>query len=409
MHNPSPQDLSQVDADYLALPRAEINRADLFELKFAYLQWRHRFTQPSPTVGPSLLPAFQASRESPWTWQRILNEPRLADYTRDSDGHVLYRGCSLQPGDLLLVNLANPSEGIFTFFAAEDNYAYHLALYVEIAWQGRLVPCVYESYEHGTRIVPLNSYLAPGHTWSVEVLRLPDLPQDSGQRLSQAVLAELQRPHAFDLSLSPDAESTGRLITCTSAVGNVLKQAGITLDLQPSRINPVLGANLQLLGARSTSFIVPSDFLRLPGLEPVGFIDNDGLDWYVATALTLSRLRAIFGSGQVQPTRDCSYRFYLWGVEEITNKRPIMADLLLGIFQFTAENFPQGDSRLLALALRLEEEIDATVSHLQARLASDHTWRQSPDFSIHGLMQDAYWQDQAQRELAGIQAWFASQ
>jgi hypothetical protein len=356
--------------------------------------------------GPAIVPAITPSRESPWTLARILASPGLGDYARDEEGRVVYRGIAFTPGDIFLVNLANPSEGLFTVFAGTPNYSYHAALYVEIESGDRRIPCVYESYEHGTRVVPLCTYLSASHTMCVEVLRWRQRPAQAASRLSAAVTAELGREHGFNLWLDTAHDEAGRYITCTSAMGFVLAAAGFPLPSTATPIDPGAGANLAALGAQTGSFFSPGDFLAMQELEPTGFVDNGRWTLYVAAAIANDWVHEQLSTRPVHPEVDGTYRFYRWGARTVLS-RSFPSAVLLSVFGFTERTFPAGPADLLALVLRLEEELDAGV------LAIEKTLRERPElfvgppvFSIHGLVRSDWARGLAAKQLAPVARWF---
>jgi hypothetical protein len=357
-------------------------------------------------AGPSLVPAITPSRESRWTIQRILSRPELREYARDDQGRVVYRGITFVPGDVLLVNLANPSEGLFTDFSATDNYSYHAAVYVEIENDGARVPCVYESYEHGTRVVPLCTYLSPSHTICAELLHWSQAPSDAAAALSAAVTAELSREHGFNLWLDTAHDAGGRYITCTTAIGNVLQAAGFPLPDVLSQIDSGAGRNLAELGVRAGSFFSPGDFFAMTGLAPSGFVDNGRWQLYAAAAIGNDWVHRMLSGGSIAPKRDGTYRFYLWGATTIVTKSfPYRA--LLSVFGFTETNFPAGPPEALALVLRLEEELDAGVLKMEQMLTdSPGIFLDQPGFSIHNLVRDPRIGAMAGRQFAAIARWF---
>jgi hypothetical protein len=367
----------------------------------AAARWRD-----SSAEGPSVVPAIIPSRESTWPFQRILGQPELRDYARDTEGRVVYRRITFVPGDVLLVNLANPSEGLFTNFSVTDNYSYHAAVYVEIENDGTRIPCVYESYEHGTRVVPLCTYLSPSHTMCVEVLHWRQAPSGSASRLSAAVRAELSREHGFNLWLDTAHDAGGRYITCTTAIGNALQAAGFPVPDVLSQIDAGAGRNLATLGVHTDSFLSPGDFFTMEGLAPSGFIDNGRWQLYAAAAIGNDWVHGILSTGSIAPGRDGTYRFYLWGANTILT-RSFPFRVLLSVFGFTEGNFPSGPPGVLALVLRLEEVMDAGVLRIERALTGDPgLFLDRPSFSIHNLVRDPRMKALASRQLGAIAKWF---
>ena len=349
-----------------------------------------RPTLPLYADGPELVPDIPASRESSWPFERILSTPALSHYLRDADGRVRYRGMSFKPGDLLFVNLTNPSEGLFTSFVSEENYAYHLALYVELEKDGLKFPCVYESYEHGTRIVPLVTYLNPRHTLYVEVYRFREFPKESDARLGAAVLETLPLPHGFNIYIHAEKSAGGRYITCTTAVTQVLRQVGFAFPDFRTQIQPGVQKNLANIGILASEMQTPSDFLLLADqVSIVGWHDN--LNWkrHLASTLTTRYLTRLLETRNLDPGDDGVVGVYRFGTRAIQQDTFLLGGLLRWTFGFTKNTFPTGPTDALAFILRLEEKMDSAVEKVEGDLRRNNAFYEStPWFSVHGAFSD---------------------
>lgn len=433
---------------YLKLDRRSASGAELTEIKFALMQWQHRgktyllsllkneaadsldisrrlaalHVTISPeenrilaaagldtgrNTRPAEVPFIKPSRDSDWGWQRILATKTLADYPRDEQGRVVYAGCTFVPGDVLLVNLANPSEGVFTAFTNEENYAYHAAMYLEIEKDGLRFPCVYESFEHGTRIVPLATYLSPSHSLFVEVLRWQDLTPNAAL-LGKMVLEELGKEHGFNLSMEDgDISRIRSYVTCTTTFTPFLAAAGCPLPASRTPIAPGALPNMQAAGIKVGEFLTPRDFMLMRELAPAGIVSNDRLGLYASSTMAISQVRTAFSSGLWNPEKEPDFQLYLDAVGSVRNKTFLVGPLLLWIFGFNDITFPDGPKAALAAILCLEEIVDKAVEDLEKVLAASPEILDQPAlFSIHALGAEPRIAGMLDKGLTKVKAWF---
>ncbi|TFG59281.1 MAG: hypothetical protein E4H36_14105 [Spirochaetales bacterium] len=271
------------------------------------------------------------------------------------------------PGDILLVNLIDESDGLFTNFTAEANYSYHSALYLEIEYEGKFFPVIYEAYEKGARIVPLITFVQPSYTGFIEILRWKN--QDSVNRsvLSQAVLAYLELPHCFNLTLNDEVQGKSNYITCTTTFTRIIEKAGLPVPVHLSEISDPVLKNMESLKLFGKPFLTPTDFLYFAELKPTGIIDNGQFPLILAASLINNEYNMWLSHYSLNPTADPDYRFYLRAARAIIEGR---GALLLKLFGYTEETFPYGTPETLAFILRLEEELEISVSIMRRYIES---------------------------------------
>ncbi len=319
-------------------------------------------------------PRIPPSRESRWDWQRIQARPELTigNYPKDSQGRVLLRGAALESGDILMVHLKNPSEGLFTAFAEEPNYSYHAAMYIELAGELGVYPLILESYEMGLRVVPAASYFRGDHTAFIEVLRWPDdgaggTTGGRSTRLAEAVARNLGQSWGFNITLNDDISLTENYISCVTTLTLPLGEAGYPLPGTLTGISAAAVANFARVGTEARPFITPSDFLTMDELSPVAIINNRGLELLIAASLANNDLNTRFERRVLAPD-DGMWRLYRSAVRGVQNRRFLVEPVILGIFGYSRETFPLGTPDILALVLRLEEEIDKAVLDMEEHL-----------------------------------------
>ena len=356
---------------------------------------------------PNFVPEIKASRASDWTTERILSTPALSRYQRDQQGHVIFRGLHLAPGDLLLVNLANPSEGLFTSFTKTTNYASHLALYVELRNGNHLYPCVFESYEHGIRIVPLITYFNPSHTHFVEIYRFRSQPKNATLKLDKAVISALAKPHGFNIHIDEAKSQNGKYITCTTAITRILLQAGFAIPTQSTPIAPFVQSNLERLGIYARQFLTPSDFMHMPQLQVLGWIDNQHWQLKLSSFLAVSLFNQAISTRILEPRHDGAYMIYRFGSKNILQDTFVLGGLLRWFFGFTPDNFPAGPADGLAFVLRVEEEMDAAVLAIAEDFANNADFYLEQNwFSIHATFANTQVKRLVANHFSAIETWF---
>ncbi len=256
-------------------------------------------------LGPKILRQFRPIRKcaKKYCSESWLNDADMAEveFVDGDPDRIRVRGLEFRSGDIGIVELNYPGDGIHEAVLAKPGIASHAMLYVTrrvAAEDGQIVfqPCLVEIYEGGWRCVPITTGLSPHFSWYSEWVRPRDLPVNVGELISK-VLDQLEvisfdfqsrrYPSAGSFPQSWGAPSA----TCTNLIRIIFDRAGIT-EL-PYRSTSLAGRsrqNLQTIGIDIESGIyTPTDILTDPYFHKVGIVDNGMPEMSYAQAVVLGR------------------------------------------------------------------------------------------------------------------------
>ena len=485
-------DVAEVSRLFAGLPRSEMSRSDLFEIKFGYQQWRHAVrnislqallhaeqsdpveehlvvlsklsqsvdvedlglirgslqkwsessnyqrlidlfidlvliqgdsrisTQlldgltwsdgssviPSDADGPDKWIRIPPSYKSAWPFERWAQFEEFADYSR-SEGIVSYRGIEFRSGDTLIINLQNPSEGLFTLVLEDRNYSPHMGIFVEVETERGVYPVVFEIHQLGVRLVPLQLFLSDSISAYVEVFRLRDAPSNWTDNLSNSVLEIIAEEQGFNLFADDGHRDGNHYLTCVTAVQYLVAKSGIDLEYpDPSAVSPLILANVKPLGFQTSAYLSPTDILRWDEIELVGIVDNGGYIDNVTRQLVNERLRERMSESPLS-LDGATFRFVRWASRLVLQETPVMAPLLRSAFGYSKANFPMGTAELLAFMELIQGDIHRSVNNLKPSISAilaDYPYRDS--FSIHALIDDVEVRRLTDKAMAPIDRWF---
>ncbi len=258
-----------------------------------------------PTRLTKLRPIRKRGNFDPNAWLNDASMSRVEFVDGDPD-RVRVRGLELHSGDIGIVELNEPGDGVLECFLEEPGLAPHAMLYVtrrvadpntkSIYYQ----PCAVEIFEGGWRCVPITTALHSSFSWHSEWVRPRDgdreLPADIGARLS-SVLDDLEI-FAFDFQSRkvppggwynniPD----GSTATCSNFVRVPFERSGVTGMPYPTTAASVgAQANLSLLGlCYPNGIYTPTNILNDSKFSKVGIVDNGQTERSYASALVIGR------------------------------------------------------------------------------------------------------------------------
>ena len=260
-------------------------------------------------LGPAPISKFRPSRKSrgfdPSLW---LSRPEMSqlEFIDGDPDRIRVRGVELHSGDIGIVELNHPGDGLLESFLEKPGVAPHAMLYVTRRIRDPKTkrtlfqPAAFEIYEGGWRCVPITTALHPDFSWYSEWVR----PKINGQSLSndigQLLSAEIDRMELFAFDFLARRIPEGGYFpmdfgspcaSCTNLIRVPFERAGIhTLPYPVTKITPVAASNLTILGMHGMEGIhTPTDILNESGYEKVGIVDNGEPEWSYAQALVIGR------------------------------------------------------------------------------------------------------------------------
>ncbi len=260
-------------------------------------------------LGPERISKFRPSRKTggfdPAHW---LLKPEMTDvdFVDGNPDRIRVRGMELRSGDIGIVELNHPGDGLLESFLQEPGVAPHAMLYVtrrvrntktdEVLFQ----PSALEIYEGGWRCVPITTALHPEFSWYSEWVRPKidgrGLPDNVGESLSAAI--DTMETFAFDFQArrAPTGgffseDFGGSCASCTNLLRVPFERAGIDdLPYPTTKLVPNAARNLAILGLPELSGIhTPTNILNDSGFEKIGVVDNGAPEFSYAQALVIGR------------------------------------------------------------------------------------------------------------------------
>ena len=268
----------------------------------AHSEWFRR-------LGPERISRFRPSRKTggfdPAHW---LMKPEMTevDFVDGNPDRIRVRGIELHSGDIGIVELNHPGDGLLESFLQEPGVAPHAMLYVtrrvrdpqtnEVLFQ----PSLLEVYEGGWRSVPITTALHPEFTWYSEWVRPridgQSLPDELGESLSAAI--DTMETFAFDFQARrvptggffPN-DFGGSCASCTNLLRVPFERAGVDrLPYPTTKLVPNAARNLAILGLPEISGIhTPTNILNDSGFEKIGVVDNGAPEFSYAQSLVIGR------------------------------------------------------------------------------------------------------------------------
>ena len=260
-------------------------------------------------LGPERILKFRPSRKSgnydPTKWLLQKGMSKL-DFVDGDPDRIRIRGIELHSGDIGIVELNHPGDGLLECFLERPGLAPHAMLYVtrriRVPKTGELLfqPSVIEIYEGGWRSVPITTALHPEFSWYSEWVRPTidgkELGRNLGEVLSTAI--DSMEVFAFDFQArrTPTGanysfEFGGSCASCTNLIRVPFERAGIhNLPYPITKLVPNAARNLAILGMPEMLGIhTPTNILNDSGFRKIGVVDNGCPELGYAQALVVGR------------------------------------------------------------------------------------------------------------------------
>jgi hypothetical protein len=256
-------------------------------------------------LGPSVNTSFRPIRKSrrsfnpsDWLHDKSMSEVEFIDGDPD---HIRVRGIELRSGDIGIVELNHPGDGILESFLVNPGLAPHAMLYVTRRIRGAynkilFQPSLLEIYEGGWRSVPVTTGLSPHFSWYSEWVRPPNLPETVGEMISKAL--DGMETIAFDFQsrrvprggiFTPEFGNPSA--TCTNLIRIPFERSGVDwLPYDTTPIAPGAQVNLAKIGIHIPEGIhTPTNILRSREFTKIGIVDNGFPEWSLAQQLVIGR------------------------------------------------------------------------------------------------------------------------
>ncbi|MDZ4848807.1 MAG: hypothetical protein SGI77_05905 [Pirellulaceae bacterium] len=273
-------------------------------------------------LGPERISKFRPGRKSvkfdPSFWLYKSNMTHV-DFVNGNPDRIRIRGVELHSGDIGIVQLNIPGDGLLESFLEKPGIAPHAMLYVTRrikdpkSKQMLFQPSVIEIYEGGWRSVPITTALHPKFSWYSEWVRPKLNGMDLGDDLGQKLSAEIDHMETFAFDFQARRAPQGGYFTdvfggscasCTNLVRIPFERAGIHgLPYPITKISPGAAKNLSILGMPDMDGIyTPTNILNDSGFGKVGIVDNGEPELAYAQALVVGRpeLAETFGGWMSQ-------------------------------------------------------------------------------------------------------------
>ena len=260
-------------------------------------------------LGPKRISKFRPSRKSgSFNHSQWLNNSEMSelDYVDGNPDRIRVRGIELHSGDIGIVELNHPGDGLLESFLEEPGVAPHAMLYVTrrvtdpITHAELFQPAAVEIYEGGWRCVPITTALHSTFSWYSEWVRPniegKSLREDLGRVLSASL--DTMETFSFDFQARRvpkggyfTIEHGGSSASCTNLLRVPFERAGIEeLPYPLSKLVPNAARNLAILGIPEMQGIhTPTNILNNSGFEKIGIVDNGQPELGYAQALVVGR------------------------------------------------------------------------------------------------------------------------
>ena len=275
-------------------------------------QWLRELCAPPELfrrLGPSLIAKFRPSRKSgKFDHSQWLLQPEMSDldFVDGDPDRVRIRGIEFRSGDIGIVELNHPGDGLLESFLEQPGLAPHAMLYVtrrvKAPKSGELLylPSVLEIYEGGWRSVPITTALHPEFSWYSEWVRPKIDGQALGQNLGELLSEAIDTMEVFSFDFQARRAPTGgyysrelggACASCTNLIRVPFERAGInSLPYPVTPLVPNAASNLAILGIPDIPGIhTPTNILNDSGFEKIGVVDNGFPELGYAQALVIGR------------------------------------------------------------------------------------------------------------------------
>ncbi len=260
-------------------------------------------------LGPERIMKFRPSRKSgSFDHSQWLSNSEMSelDFVDGNPDRIRVRGIELHSGDIGIVELNHPGDGLLESFLEEPGVAPHAMLYVTrrvtdpITQAELFQPAAVEIYEGGWRCVPITTALHSTFSWYSEWVRPniegKSLREDLGRVLSASL--DTMETFSFDFQARRvpkggyfSREHGGSCASCTNLLRVPFERAGIEeLPYPVSKPVPNAAKNLAILGIPEMPGIhTPTNILNNSGFEKIGIVDNGLPELGYAQALVVGR------------------------------------------------------------------------------------------------------------------------
>jgi hypothetical protein len=272
-----------------ALERSTYDEDAALESVVAELRERG-VSHPAPAAG---------EREA---WFRLDREPAMGPFEPRAADRPGPLTAGLAPGDLVLVKNPKAQSLATTLCFTEPVFYDHLGVLVLVHGRWQVIDswpffsplgCAEDfaaRFRGGVRVTPLSGHLE--HYETLLFVRLGDAERRAA--LAREALAALDEGIEYD----PHHDPEDPRLSCSEFVQELLRRAGLP---HPTVPRPVVDAGdlrelMGSLGFPTTGFLVPEQFLELPGARPVAWLSRHptvagARAVEVAFALLAARLR----------------------------------------------------------------------------------------------------------------------
>ena len=260
-------------------------------------------------LGPARNAKFRPSRKSAnfdhskWLLQKDMSD---LDFVDGDPDRIRIRGIELRSGDIGIVELNHPGDGLMECFLEQPGVAPHAMLYVTRRMKnpksGELLyqPSVLEIFEGGWRSVPITTALHPEFSWYSEWVRPKIDGKELGNNLGEVLSASINTMEVFSFDFQARRTPTGGKYTrefggscasCTNLIRVPFERAGIDkLPYPITKLAPIAARNLAVLGMPEMPGIhTPTNILNDSEYEKIGVVDNGCPELGYAQALVVGR------------------------------------------------------------------------------------------------------------------------
>ncbi|MES3036781.1 MAG: YiiX/YebB-like N1pC/P60 family cysteine hydrolase, partial [Bdellovibrionota bacterium] len=267
-----------------------------------------------------------------------------------NDNKVLYRNVVFQPGDIILANRKDDSDGIFTTLVEGHQCFAHVAIFAMLEKEGMKYPSIVEIHHEGVRAIPLKVYLSDNFISYVEVYRHKSSNTDFQNCISRESQLMLNEVHGFSIYMDDSQEV---YLSCALTASQLYRRAGMGPVTGKSRYSLKTIPNLRVLGNECGAFrdlLMPDDFAKNTNFKIVGAIDNGRFYEVTARTLARERIRIIWQTRTLNPKKFPKIiPIVKFCINRIHNRTWVLGPWLAKKMGFTVENFPSGPATFISM------------------------------------------------------------
>jgi len=280
-----------------------------------------------------------------WVLEQWTTDQRFSVYDFQEDGGLIFRGITFYPGDVVLVDQAQGSSGIFAASTEGGGYMAHLGFVIFFEKKGQIYPAVVDASGDGNRATPLNVFLYPEENSYYEIYRHQDAHQRTRQDWENATRQFLSEDPAFDLHFG---EHPGG-VYCTSAYQKILERLALPQIELVSAVDHRLRPSLERVGVFQQEILSPIDIIKSENFQFVSSLDNGHWQKNFVSQLLLNRMMGAFEGRELQlsllPHPFSLDRFLIQSIQSQT----ALGRLMSGLAGFDKRPFPLGRPEVIAL------------------------------------------------------------